>query len=269
VIRLTPCSCPDIAAIAGLDSSIGDKVVVLRAAWDPPAEVCRIVEILEQGVDVVQGYAGDAGEGWLFRFCQGFFRLVCRRVLGVDVPPTSSSLCGFSRRAVNAITRVKQKRPHLALLSCSVGLPRKTFWYQKIASSDPLRRRGLFSAVDRGIGMLVMHSASPLRFISYLGGFASVLNLLYVVYVLGVKLFKPHVAEGWTTLSLQNSLLFFFVFLCLILQAEYLGRILDETTEKPLYHFLDETGPSSIVGELSQRNVVEDSSPQREERHVA
>jgi hypothetical protein len=195
--------------------------------------------------------------------------VVSRRVLGVDIPPTSSSLCGFSRRAVNAITRVKQKRPHLALLSCGVGLPRTTFWYQKSITSDPARRRGLFSAADRGIGMLVMHSSSPLRFISYLGGFASVLNLLYVVYVLCVNLFKPHVAEGWTTLSLQNSLLFFFVFLCLILQAEYLGRILDETTEKPLYHFLDETGPSSIASDLPGRNVVEESAPQQEDRHVA
>jgi glycosyltransferase involved in cell wall biosynthesis len=258
LIRLTHCFSPDIAAIAGLESSIGDFVAVLHPDSDPPHAIPRLVQEAEHGAEVVQGIAiGLPRRGLLFRFCQAGFYFICNRLLRLDMPPSSSTLCGFTRRAVNAILRIKQKQPRLALLSCSVGFPRRQFEYKKVFRAGMPRQRGLLTALDQGIGLLVTHSMSPLRFISYVGMFAGLINLLYVVYVVVVNLVKRNVAEGWTTLSLQNSLMFMFVFLILVLMAEYTSRILEESKDRPLYHVLEELGGSSVstIG----RNVLEHS----------
>ena len=56
-----------------------------------------------------------------------------------------------------------------------------------------------------------------------LGLVASIVNALYVVYVLLIYWFKKHVAEGWTTLSLQHAGMFFFVFLIVAVIASNLS----------------------------------------------
>ena len=66
-------------------------------------------------------------------------------------------------------------------------------------------RRQARRALTDGIGLLLSASALPLRSASYaalLGGGGSA---LYSLYVFAVFLLQPHVAPGWTTLSLQLS----------------------------------------------------------------
>jgi glycosyltransferase involved in cell wall biosynthesis len=257
LIRLSRRFGNDVAVIAGLESSVGDVVVVMRPDVDPPADIGALVRLANEGADVVQGLATNSPrESWLFRLGQAIFTGICTRLFRLEIPPTTSSLRAFSRRAVNAITRIKQKQRHLSLLSCCVGFDRRTYAYRKVFRGGPPPRQGLLAAVDLGITLLVMNSRSPLRFVSYLGALAGLLNLLYVVYVLAVNLLRDHVMEGWTTLSLQNSLMFFFVFLILVLMAEYVSWILEEAKDQPLYHILDEIGTSRIAADGELRNVI-------------
>jgi len=67
-----------------------------------------------------------------------------------------------------------------------------------------------------------------------------VINLLYVVYVIAVNLFKQRVAEGWTTISLQHAVMFAFLFAILSVLCEYVGRLLTETRDRPLYFVAEE-----------------------------
>jgi hypothetical protein len=107
---------------------------------------------------------------------------------------------------------------------------------------------------------MVLNSISPLRLVSYLGIAAGLFNLLYALYVVGVNLFSSHVAEGWTTLSLQMSAMFFFVFLILVTACEYVGRTLEEAQDRPVYHVLEERNGSEVLKLSDQRNVLDRSA---------
>jgi hypothetical protein len=276
LLRLSRCPSPDAAALAGLESAVGDYVVVLRADSDPPAEIIRAIELAQQGADVVQGEAlGLPRPGLLFRCCQAVFHRLGRRLIGFNPPSSASTLCCLSRRAVNVLTRIRQKKMHLALLGCSLGLPRVTFAYHKSFRAPRAAQGGLLTALSRGVEQLVAYSASPLRCLTYLGAAAAFFNLLYMGYIVGVNLFKENVVEGWTTLSLQTSALFFFVFLILVLMAEYIGHILEEARDSPLYHVVEELGGSGPLLSEGARNVLEESRPlgnpggEGEDRRVA
>ena len=66
-------------------------------------------------------------------------------------------------------------------------------------------------------------------------------------------------AQFVTTLSLQATLMFFFVFLILVVVCEYVGRILAEAQDRPLYHVLEERN-SSLLEMQQQRNVLDRSA---------
>ena len=100
------------------------------------------------------------------------------------------------------------------------------------------------------------NSPHPLRIASTLGLIAGFINLLYITYIIGVYLFKDHVAEGWVTTNFQSAVMFFFIFIILIVLSEYVGRILDETRHRPLYYVVDELNSSVSVANKDRRNVV-------------
>lgn len=92
--------------------------------------------------------------------------------------------------------------------------------------------------------------------IGLLGAF---LNLAYAVYVLVIYFFKPDVAAGWTTLSLQQSGMFFFVCLILTVLSEYVGTILSEVRSRPLYFVAQEANSSVLLEDTVHSSLVKES----------
>jgi dolichol-phosphate mannosyltransferase len=67
---------------------------------------------------------------------------------------------------------------------------------------------------------------------------------------------KDDVLPGWTTMSLQSSGLFLLLFVMLTLMGEYLGRLLEESSSRPLYHVRGELTSSVMITNNTQRNVL-------------
>jgi hypothetical protein len=74
-----------------------------------------------------------------------------------------------------------------------------------------------------------------LRFLSLLAVAGALFNVIYSIYVLAVNIFKADVAEGWTSLSLQSSSMFFLLFLILGVLSEYIGRLFIYSQNRPDY----------------------------------
>ena len=257
LIRLSRRYARDVAITAGLDAAIGDYVVVMRPRSDPPAEIPAMVRAAGRNSGMVLGTAaGDPRLGPLSGACRAaFFRLVApghpRRPAG-----RRHRLLRLARPAVDAITRVKLKCRHLNYLSCAVGCAVDRHPYRPIARAAGTAPRPLREAIGEGVSILVSHSSLPLRLAGQIGVLAASLNLLYVLYVLGVNLLKREVAEGWTTLSLQLAVMFFFVFLNMTILAEYVARMAQESQDRPLYHVREDRSSAVRVVDPERRNVA-------------
>jgi hypothetical protein len=257
LIRLSRRFGADVAITAGLDAAIGDFVAVMKPSSDPPGEIPAMVRAVAADGGIVLGTsAREAGRGPVVLLGRTAFFWAIRRVLPWSPPPDATGFCVLSRTAVNAITRIKSKYRHLGFLSCAVGSVVTRHPYRQIARSPRRRLRPLHEAIDEAISAFVTNSFVPLRLVSYIGAFAGLLNLAYVVYILLVNLIKRQVAEGWTTLSLQISAMFFFVFLNLAIISEYVAHIMRESLDRPLYHVLDERASTVQVTDPERRNVA-------------
>jgi hypothetical protein len=165
----------------------------------------------------------------------------------------------ISRQGVNALAKVRPRRRHFAVVTAEVGLRAATHLYDRISRSGRHPTRSLPRAIRTGLSILVHNSITPLRVASGLGLAGSLLSLLYSLYVVVVYLFKPDVMPGWTTLSLAMSGLFALAFLMLTLMGEYLGRLVEESTDRPLYHVRDDLSSAVQIADPTRRNVLDRS----------
>src|SRR5699024_7839350 len=104
--------------------------------------------------------------------------------------------------------------------------------------------------------MIAGYSNHPLRALSYLGIFAGLLNVIYAVYVVLINISRIDVEKGWTTLSLQSSIMFFILFMILAVLCEYIGKILVESRNESPYHIMQELSSTISLADETRRNVA-------------
>jgi dolichol-phosphate mannosyltransferase len=251
-IRLSRRSSNNLALTAALDHSVGDYLVLLELDGDPPSLVPRFIETINSGYDIVIGETQNGDCGWL----RSLFLRLAGRVLRCDLRPNATRYRAFSRAAANSMTKVRSKTAYMMYLPAQVGYRQTFLTYEKSPRSRETPASAMPVTVGEIMEMVIANSALPLRLAALFGFAASFLNLLYLGYIAGVVLVKNKIAEGWLTLSIMNTTMFFLLFLILTILAEYVARILDEATDRPLYFIESEFSSTTSSLDRERLNVV-------------
>ena len=256
-LRLSRRSGSEVAISAGLDSAIGDYTVIMRPESDPCDMIPDLISTARRTGCILTGVApGLRQRNPLVRGVASAFRSYCKNHLGIELRQDSTDFRVLSRQVVNAITQIKDRRRYLRLFTVTVGYEIQYFDYQPTTRSDKKDRATFMDEVNQAIDIVVTSSPNPLRLVSRLGMFASALNGLYMAYIAAIYLFKKDVAAGWTTTSLENSVMFFFLFLILAVLCEYVGRLLEEAQDRPLYFIAQEKNSSVLLEHQVKKNIV-------------
>ena len=250
----------DVAISAGLDTVIGDFVVVLLPESDPPELIPQVVEMCRAGAGIAYGIrAHRPVESPLLSFGARVFYWYFNRVLGIDLPRNSTDFRGYSRQSVNAITRIKDRLRYLRTFGTYVGFGAQPFTYEPRLRRPRVRGRDAGEAIGLAINMTVANSTQPLRVASILGLTLAFVCAVHVVYVLVVRLLARDVAPGWATQQMFESTMFGFMFVMLATLSEYMGRLLGEVKDRPLYFVLEERSSSVLLVNENRKNVVVES----------
>lgn len=257
-IRLSRFSTDEVAIAAGLDTAIGDVVVVIRPDIDPTDRLQDFIAETRRQNGVVYGIEkvrqGESGFTGLLR---NLFYSFAQSSLDFEMPPKGATpYMGLSRAALNAVIGIKERSKYLRIAGAIVGFPQSTITYETRLRTGSRPQRSLADNLRLAKEQVVSNSTRPLRFASYLSLLAALGNLLYVGYVWAVNLFLDNVEKGWTTLSLQNSAMFFVVSLVLAILAEYFSHFMGQIQERPTYFVVEEVGSTSRLINLEVPNVV-------------
>jgi len=257
LINLSGNFSPEIAISSGLDTAIGDFVVILSPGYDPPELIPNLIELCQEGNDILTGVRPNRfGEPLWLRITAHLFYWCCQKLFNIPLTKNATEFKVLSRQVVNAITRVPDNYCYLRLLGTYVGYRNKTFIY------NPLKRgktRNIRELISLGLKIIFMNSTNPLRLASYLSLTASLFNLLYMFYIVLVYLLKPKIAEGWITISMQNAVMFFLISLILAILSEYIGLLIVKSRGWANYYIVEEKNSSVFISAEDEYNITHDS----------
>jgi polyisoprenyl-phosphate glycosyltransferase len=227
-----------MATIAGLEASRGSAVVVIDCdLQDPPELITELVARWREGYDVVYAQRRTrAGETMPKRIIAAIGYRVIKRIADVEIPPNTGDFRLMSRRVVDNVVALQESHGFLRGLVGLVGFRQTSVLYDRdprTAGNSKYNR--FWGSLVIGLNGIIGFSRYPLHLISLLGvalsGFAFALALVY----LGLKLGGANFPVGNPTIVIVVSFFSGIQLLSLGVIGEYVGRIYDESRNRPKY----------------------------------
>ncbi len=247
-----------IAVTAGIDAAHGNAVVLIDAdLQDPPEVINDMIEKWREGYDVVYGTRSiRLGESYFKRItARGFYRLL-NRLSDVPIPLDTGDFRLMGREVTDTIRAMPERDRFVRGMVIWAGFKQIALPYQRAKrfageSKYPLRKMLRF-ATDG----ILSFSTKPLQISISIGMFAAIAALSGIVYALYLRLFTNIWVEGWTALMIAVLFLGGVQLICVGILGEYVGRIYNETKNRPLYVVQEYVGFSEQEPLMSRSPVV-------------
>jgi dolichol-phosphate mannosyltransferase len=230
-----------IAISAGMDNSRGDAVVVIDAdLQDPPRVILDMIAKWEEGYDVVYGKRlKRKGETVFKKFTAAAFYRFLRKMTDVDIPADVGDFRLIDRSVCDAMKKVREKNRFIRGLISWLGFRQGEVLYERDKRLAGVTKYPLRKMIRFAINGVVSFSYKPLKIATFLGILTSFAGFIYLLYALYQKFFTDTTVTGWT--SMVSLILIFngIILLVLGIIGEYIGRIYDESKNRPLYVIRD------------------------------
>lgn len=229
------------ALLAGLMTSkeFSDMTISLDADLQDDIDVIdKFVEQYYSGSDVVYGVRSSRQTDTFFKrtTALAFYKLMM--ALGVDTVYNHADYRLMSKRALEGLSQFKEVNLFLRGMVPLIGYKYSIVEYERHErfageSKYPLKKMIAF-ALD-GITSL---SIKPIRLITALGFTIFFVSVIALIYSIVVKFFGSTVT-GWTSLTLSIWMLGGIQLLSLGVIGEYVGKIYNETKQRPRFIIAD------------------------------
>lgn len=238
------------ALTAGLDYTRGQAVIVMDTdLQDPPEVLPRLIEKWREGYDLVYAQRAErAGETWFKKTtASAFYRLIAQ-ITSVQIPVDTGEFRLMDRKVVDALTSMREHNRFMRGLSVWVGFKQTGIRYDRDSRKAGETKFSFRTMLRLALDGITTFSYLPLQLATYFGFIVAALSLLFLVFVVVVRLANWNGPGGESAFYGQAStlvaVLFFggvqLIFLGII--GEYLGRIYDEVKRRPLYIIDDAFG---------------------------
>lgn len=252
-VRLTRNYGHQLALTAGLDICRGERIFIIDAdLQDPPELLGPMLNLMDQGAHVVYGRRTQRrGETTFKRLSSKIFYRTLGRLTDIEIPLDTGDFRLISRKALEMLRRMPEQHRFVRGMVAWVGLKQVPFDYVRAERHTATTKYPLKKMIALALDAITGFSTRPLRVASLLGLIFAILAGIGIIYTLYSWLFLSTVT-GWTSVMTVVLTLGSIQLLVLWVFGEYLGRILAEVKDRPLY-LIDE-----IVGPRSDRDKIDD-----------
>src|SRR5258708_18003281 len=197
------------AVIAGLNKSVGQKVVIMDAdLQDPPEVITKMWKKSKDGFDVIYGVKKKRKEGILRKVLIKIFYRILNSISAYKMRLDAGSFSLIDKKVVLVLVSLPEKNKYLSGLRSWSGFRQTGIIYERgkrFEGKEASLRRLTKLALD---GM-VSFSYLPLRLATFLGFLCSILSILAIITVAILRIFFGVGLIGWastiTTILLLSS----------------------------------------------------------------
>lgn len=227
----------EAALTAGLDHAEGDAVVVLDAdLQDPPELIATFWARFREGHDVVYGVRRSrAGESWLKRATAAAFYRTIGRLSRTPVPADTGDFRLMSRRALDALKALRERHRFMKGLFGWVGFRQVGVPYDRAPRAAGATKWNYWKLWNFALEGITSFSAAPLKIATYVGVLTALAAFGFGAWIVFKTLVWGDPVAGYPSLMTVVLFLGGIQLIALGLIGEYLGRLYEESKQRPLY----------------------------------
>ncbi|MDP4126911.1 MAG: glycosyltransferase family 2 protein [Bacillota bacterium] len=253
-----------VAITAGMDYASGAAVVVIDAdLQDPPELILELVSKWKEGYDVVYAKRTKRkGETWFKKVTARLFYRILSASTDLDIPTDTGDFRLLDRRVCEELKRLPEKNRYVRGLVSWVGFKQTAVEYERDERLAGESKYPLRKMIKLSLDGITSFSYKPIKLATYAGSIILSSGLTYLVVLLLLKIFSKSVLAGWNLVLAMQLVLSGVLLTMMGVVGEYIGRIYDETRDRPLYIV------NECYGLKKEENIVKDERIVKKERNV-
>ena len=253
----------EAAISAGLDYAQGAAVVPIDVDMqDPPEVIVEMVNRWHAGYEMVLGVRRCRRSDPLpKRFTAGLFYRAHNWISSNKIPENVGDFRLLDRKVVNAMRALPERNRFMKGLFAWCGFRQTSVEYERDERATGTTKFSYWKLWTLAVDGITSASTAPLRVWSYIGAVVALVAFAYSLAIAcRIFLFGVDV-PGYASLMVAILFLGGIQLISLGVLGEYVGRVLLETKQRPLYVVRDQIGVTEPTARLSAASHEEYSKP--------
>jgi len=225
------------AMLAGFDYVTGDCMIIMDADLQhPPDAIPKMLEEWKNGYDDVYGKRVSRGkESWLRKTFSLLFYTLLQKLTRVEVLQNVGDFRLLDRSCINVLKQLREQERYTKGMFSWIGFAKKEVAFEthdRIAGKSSWRFTALLNLAIEGITSFTI---APLKISTFIGIIVAFLAFIYMIYIVIRTMLYGDPVQGYPTLIIVILFLGGLQLLAIGIIGEYLGRIFNETKNRPTY----------------------------------
>jgi len=237
----------EAALSAGLDHARGAAVIPMDVDMqDPPEVLPEMVAKWRAGHEMVFGVRRSRAEdSFAKRVTAGLFYRAHNMVSADKIPENAGDFRLMDRKVVNVIRAMPERNRFMKGLFAWAGFRQTSVEYDRAERETGTTKFNYWKLWTLALDGITSASTVPLRIWSYIGAIVALFAMGYAGLIAVQTIIFGNSVPGYA--SIMTSVLFLggVQLISLGVLGEYVGRILTETKQRPLYVVRDTVGIES------------------------
>lgn len=227
----------EAALSAGLDHARGEAVVPMDVdLQDPPEALVAMLRKWREGFEIVYGVRSDRGQDSLpKRLTADLYYRAHNRLSNDKIPEHAGDFRLLDRKVVDVIRAMPERNRFMKGLFAWAGFNQAAVTYERQPRKIGKSKFGYWQLWTFALDGITSASTLPLRVWSYVGGVIALFALVYAGFITVRTMMFGVDVPGYASLIVAVLFLGGLQLLSLGIIGEYIGRILTETKQRPLY----------------------------------
>ena len=227
----------EAALSAGLDHARGRAVVPMDVDMqDPPEVLVEMVAKWREGFDMVFGVRRcRASDTVAKRWTAGLYYRAHNALTADKIPENAGDFRLLDRKVVDVIKAMPERNRFMKGLFAWAGFKQAAVEYERAERTAGETKFNYWKLWTLALDGITSASTVPLRVWSYVGAAIALVALGYAAFIVSETLLFGNAVPGYASIMVSVLFLGGMQLLSLGILGEYVGRILTETKQRPLY----------------------------------
>lgn len=227
----------EAALCAGLDHADGDAVIPIDVdLQDEPSIIPEMVAKWRNGAEVVNARRTDrSSDSWAKRTTATAFYRVFNYLSDYPMPSDVGDFRLLDRQVVDVLRTLGERARLNKTLFNWVGFKAEEVTFERKVRSQGHSKMNFWRLWNMALDGIIGSTTKPLRMWTYIGTILGLMSLLYATYVFFSTLMFGVDVPGYASLILLTLTFGGLNLFAIGILGEYIGRILTEVRERPMY----------------------------------